>query len=81
MSNSQDSLRDRLLPGGAPVLSKRVVLAPLSTLAFWSAIALPALYLPLLATGLNTPRELLVFLGLFAVHVLTLLAGQSHRRD
>lgn len=61
--------------------STRAVSSSLSALAFWTAIALPVLYLPLLVTGLRSTGELLVFLALFGVHVLALLAGRSHRRD
>lgn len=57
-----------------PTLTK-----PLAVLAFWSAIALPALYLPFLAVGLETVDDLLVFLGLFGLHTVTLIIGQSHR--
>lgn len=61
--------------------STRTALDSLSALAFWSAIGLPILYLPLLVTGLSNAGDLLVFLGLFTVHILALLAGRSHRRE
>jgi|GEM_PF-5484533 len=48
----------------------------LSTLAFWSAIALPALYLPLLGNGIETVDRLGLFLGLIGLHVLALVAGR-----
>lgn len=51
---------------------------PLSAVAFWSAIALPLLYVPLLAAGLGTVQDLLLFLGLFALHLVALFAGRSH---
>lgn len=51
---------------------------PLSAVAFWSAIALPLLYVPLLAAGLGTTQDLLLFLGLFALHLVTLFGGRSH---
>lgn len=57
-----------------PTLTK-----PLALFAFWSAIALPALYLPLLASGLETVDDLMVFCGLFALHAVTLVIGRSHR--
>lgn len=59
-----------------PTLTK-----PLAVLAFWSAIALPALYLPLLASGLESLDDLMVFLGLFGLHAATLVLGRSHRPD
>lgn len=51
----------------------------LAALSFWGAIALPGVYLPLLVFGLETPAGLATFLGLFGLHVLTLLAGHRHR--
>lgn len=57
-----------------PTLTK-----PLAVLAFWSAIALPALYLPLLASGLESVDDLMVFLGLFGLHAATLFLGRTHR--
>lgn len=53
------------------------IAAPLAVLSFWSAIALPVLYLPLLVAGIDTTQELLLFLGLFALHVLALVGGRS----
>ena len=49
-----------------------------ATVAFWSAIALPALYVPLLALGLDTRQDLALFLALFALHVVALVAGRSY---
>ena len=51
---------------------------PLSAVAFWSAIALPLLYVPLLAAGLGTTQDLLLFLGLFALHLVALFGGRTH---
>lgn len=50
----------------------------LETLLFWTAIVLPFLYLPILVVGINTPEELLLFLGLFGLHVITLIGGRHH---
>lgn len=51
---------------------------PLSALAFWSAVALPLLYVPLLAAGLGSARDLLLFLGLFVLHLVALVGGRSY---
>ena len=51
----------------------------LAAVAFWTAIGLPALYLPLLLSGLGSLSDLAAFLGLFGLHVLALLAGQPYR--
>lgn len=47
-------------------------------LAFWTAIVLPVLYFPLLVVGIDDAEGLIVFLGLFGLHVLTLTAGRSY---
>lgn len=54
-------------------------LAPVRTLAFWSAIALPAIYLPLFATGLSNGAKRHAFVVLLALHSLAFLAGYDHR--
>lgn len=64
-----------------PLVPTSPISTPLSALSFWLAIALPAVYLPLLFTGLSTVADLVTFLGLFAAHVVALLGGRSHRRD
>lgn len=52
---------------------------PLSALSFWTAIALPALYLPLLFHGIGSVDQLALFLGLLGLHVLALTGGRRHR--
>lgn len=49
-----------------------------STVAFWGAIALPALYVPLLLRGLESLAGLGLFLALFGLHVLALIGGRAH---
>lgn len=53
---------------------------PLSVLAFWSAILLPVVYVPLFLAGIATTAELVAFLGLFVLHVVALIAGRSGHR-
>ena len=67
--------------GDRPLLPAGSLATPVSALAFWSAIALPALYLPLLLTGLSTVPDLVLFLGLFGLHLVALVGGRSYRRD
>lgn len=55
--------------------------APASRVAFYSAIALPAVYLPLLVTGIETTDGLTLFLGLLGLHLVTLVAGRSYHED
>lgn len=54
------------------------VMNPIKQLAFWSAIVLPFLYLPLLATGLESQSILLAFIVLVALNVCALLVGQRY---
>lgn len=51
----------------------------LSALSFWGAIALPSIYLPLLAAGIDTTDGLLTFFLLFGLHVVALIGGRRHR--
>lgn len=54
---------------------------PIEMVGFWTAIALPFLYVPLLITGLGTPGETMTFLALLALNVVALLAGHSYNRE
>ncbi|WP_137284963.1 hypothetical protein [Halorussus salinisoli] len=54
---------------------------PLEVVGFWSAVALPFLYLPLLLTGISTQAELLTFVGLLVLNLAALLAGHGHKRE
>lgn len=61
-----------------PALKQRVA-EPVRVVGFWLSIALPFLYLPLLATGLNTGAQTTVFLSLLAINLLALWVGRTHR--
>ena len=50
----------------------------LEAVAFWAAIGFPLLYLPLLATGLDTPARLGAFIGVLAANVAALLGGRRY---
>lgn len=63
---------------GWTVYVKRRFRMVLEVASFWSAIALPALYLPLLIVGIESTDGLMVFLGLYGLHVLSLLGGRRH---
>ena len=52
-----------------------------SKIAFWSAITLPVIYLPLLVVGLDSLIDLLMFFSLFTLHVIALVLGQTHLAD
>jgi len=55
--------------------------ASLQALAFWSAVVLPFLHVPLLTTGLTTPGERHAFLALLALNVVALYLGHPHGRE
>ena len=57
------------------------VLKPLEVVGFWSAVALPFLYLPLLASGLDSSSVTIAFLALLAANAVTLFVGHPHRRE
>lgn len=57
----------------------RVLAAPFRVVAFWMAIALPFLYLPLLYRGLSG-QEATVLIGLVALNGLALVLGHDYRR-
>ena len=67
--------------GDRPFLPASPLATPVSALSFWLAIALPAVYLPLLFTGLSSVADLVTFLGLFGAHLVALVGGRSYRRD
>ena len=52
---------------------------PIRATAFYGAIGLPALYLPLIISGIESATGLLVFLGLFVLHVAALIGGRTYR--
>lgn len=68
------SLR-KALGGGS--ITERVV-RPVKRLAFWTAVVLPFLQLPLLATGLDSRPLTLAFVALVALNVSALLIGHPY---
>jgi len=58
------------------------VVAPITATAFWAAIALPFLHLPLLlATGLSSEPYTGAFVALLALNVVALFVGHPHYSD
>ncbi|WP_435119457.1 hypothetical protein [Halolamina sp. C58] len=53
------------------------LLVPVRTAAFWSAVALPLVYLPLVATGAVWDQPLL-FCALLALNAVAFLVGHDH---
>lgn len=53
---------------------------PIRAAGFWTAIGMPVLYVPVLATGLSSSFDGLLFLALVVGHLLALYVGHAHRR-
>lgn len=83
-SPSRTELRTVLTESGVlPSLSRYStgLKAGVTGIAFWSAIILPFLHLPLLATGLDEPSVSIAFAVLLGLNVLAAVVGQFHRSD
>jgi hypothetical protein len=80
MSNST---HDRAPPSTADRSSVHAALltGPLAAVGFWSGIALPFLYVPLLLVGPQGGAEQSIAFALIAVHAVALFVGHSHRQD
>ncbi|WP_277542013.1 hypothetical protein [Haloarcula laminariae] len=59
----------------------RSLVTPIRGVAFWTAVALPFLYLPLLATGLQSSAVRTAFGALLLANAVSLLVGHSYARD
>ncbi|MFB6128326.1 MAG: hypothetical protein ABEJ47_01050 [Halorhabdus sp.] len=80
MSNSNPALADRTPPSDAQPV-KRHLLEPVQGVAFWAAIALPFVQVPLLLSGLDGWTTTVAFLALLALNVLTLYLGHTYGRE
>ena len=67
------------VPFSQPTLEtfRTAVLSPVRAFAFWTAIALPLLYVPMLFTGVVWDHPL-ALLALFLVNGVALLLGHGH---
>lgn len=52
----------------------------LYALGFWTAVVLPFLHVPMLATGLDSSGEVVTFLALLALNAVALLVGYPHNQ-
>jgi hypothetical protein len=73
-------VRETLRDSRAAQLTE-LVRRPVEAMAFWAAIVLPFVYLPLLVGGFDDTTSLLLFVGLVAANVLALFVGHDHKRE
>lgn len=78
MSNST---RDHPSLPSRSVASQPALAASIRATAFWVAVVLPFLYVPLLLTGLEGGSTTTAFALLLLANVLALLLGHSHLTD
>lgn len=79
MSNSARDLPSSLPTGtGAVPVS---LVSSVQAVAFWVAVVLPFLYLPLLVTGLEGGAITTAFVALLLANVVTLLLGHGHLEE
>lgn len=57
------------------------VASPVRRIAFWIAVVLPFLYIPLLSTGLSSRNTMVVFGLLVTCNVAALLVGHRHGHE
>jgi hypothetical protein len=60
---------------------RRRLRARLSWLSFWAAVALPALYVPVVLVDVDADTRAVAFLGLFGVNLAALVVGHSYSPD
>ena len=70
-SDTTAGILERVAPG---------LVAPIRAAGFWTAIAMPFLYLPLLVTGLSSSFDAVLFVCLVVVNCLALYVGHPHCR-
>ena len=58
----------------------KVLTKPFQFAGFWSAVVLPFVYAPILLGGVAAGQRT-TFVGLLALHAVTLLAGHGYRND
>lgn len=80
-SSSTNELRSTLRDAGSVVRRRDGVVEPVRRLAFWMAVALPFLYLPMLVIGFQSTAELTAFVVLLCCNGVALLIGHPYMRD
>lgn len=59
-------------------LSRSRLIRPIEAIAFWTAVVLPFLYIPLLIVGLESTAELATFLVLVGLNIVAFVIGHPH---
>jgi len=75
-----NSTHDRTPPGPDSRLRGALLRGPLAALGFWTGVALPFLYVPLLLAGPGASAERTIAFALVALHGLALFVGHEHRQ-
>ena len=78
MSRSQMTDPEALRTVLSEYLPQLSLVQPIARIAFWAAIVLPFLYLPLLATGLDSGAETVAFVALLVCNGLAIVLGQQY---
>lgn len=63
------------------VFIAEALIRPIEAVAFWAAIVLPFLYIPLLFYGLETAGELTVFFALLGLNIVAIVLGNRYNRS
>lgn len=80
-SSTNNDLRSSLSSVRSVRSAGKHVLSPIRALSFWIAVALPFLYLPLLAMDLSRRPVIGAFLALLLCNAVALLIGHSHLQE
>ena len=57
------------------------VVRPIEAVAFWAAVAMPFVYLPLLIAGIETTSEGIALVVLISLHAAALVVGRRYSPD
>jgi len=80
-SSTNNDLRSTFSSVSSVRAASKHVLSPIRAISFWIAVALPFLYLPLLAMDLSSQPVIGAFLALLLCNAVTLLIGHPHLQD
>lgn len=80
-SSTNNDLRSSLRSVSSVRTVSKHVLSPIRAIAFWIAVALPFLYLPLLALDLSSGAVMGAFLALLLCNAVALLIGHQHLQE